>query len=36
MSGNTLAYGEKMYKKEFCVLIKHCFLMGKNTIQTKE
>ena len=25
-----------MEKSEFCVLIKHCFLMGKNTVQTKQ
>ena len=25
-----------MKKSEFCVLIKHCFLMGKNTVQTKQ
>ncbi len=25
-----------MEKSEFRVLIKHCFLMGKNTIKTKE
>lgn len=25
-----------MDQKEFRVLIKHCFLMGKNTVQTKE
>ena len=23
-------------KSEFCVLIKHCFLMGKNTVQAKQ
>ena len=23
-------------KSEFCVLLKHCFLMGKNTVQAKE
>jgi len=26
---------KKMDKKEFRVLIKHCYLMGKNTVQTK-
>ena len=25
-----------MEKSEFCVLIKHCFLMGKNTVQAKQ
>ena len=25
-----------MNKKEFRVLIKHCFLMGKNTVEAKQ
>ena len=25
-----------MEKSEFCVLIKHCFLMGKHTVQAKQ
>ena len=25
-----------MEKSEFCVLIKHCFLMGKNSVQAKQ
>lgn len=25
-----------MDKKQLCVLIKHCFLMGKNTIEAKQ
>ncbi|XP_067145300.1 protein GVQW3-like [Centruroides vittatus] len=25
-----------MDKKEFCVLIKHCFLMGKSTVEAKQ
>ena len=25
-----------MQKSEFCVLIKHCFLIGKNTVQAKQ
>ena len=25
-----------MEKSEFCALIKHCFLMGKNTVQAKQ
>ena len=25
-----------MEKSEFCVLIDHCFLMGKNTVQAKQ
>ena len=25
-----------MGKSEFCVLIKHCFLMGKNTVRAKQ
>ena len=25
-----------MDKKVFCVLIKHCFLMGKNTVEAKQ
>ena len=32
MSGATFAYREKMEKKEFRVLIKHCFLMKKKTL----
>ena len=25
-----------MEQSEFCLFIKHCFLMGKNTIQVKQ
>ena len=25
-----------MEKSEFCELIKHCFLIGKNTVQAKQ
>jgi hypothetical protein len=35
LSEATFVYCEKMDKKEFCVLLKHCFLPKKNTVETK-
>ena len=32
----TFVIFETMDKKEFRVLIKHCFLMGKNTVEAKK
>jgi hypothetical protein len=31
----TVVYSEKMDKKEFRVLMKHCFLAKKNTVEAK-
>jgi hypothetical protein len=33
MSEETFIYCEKMDKKEFRVLMKHCFLARKNTVE---
>ena len=35
-SGATFAFVYKMDKNEFCVLIQHCYLMGKNTVQAQQ
>lgn len=35
MSVATFVIRKKMDKKEFRVLIKYCFLKGKNTVETK-
>jgi hypothetical protein len=35
LSEATFVYCEKIHKKEFCVLIKHCFLAKKNTVEAK-
>jgi hypothetical protein len=35
LSEATFAYCEKMDKKEFRVLLKHCFLAKKNTVEAK-
>jgi hypothetical protein len=35
LSETTFVYCEKMDKKEFRVLMKHCFLAGKNTVEAK-
>jgi hypothetical protein len=35
VSKATFVYCEKMDKKEFHVLMKHCFLGKKNTVEAK-
>jgi hypothetical protein len=35
VSEATFVYCEKMDKKEFRVLMKHCFLVKKNTVEAK-
>ena len=35
-SDTTFAFVYKMDKNEFRVLIKHCYLMGKNTVQAQQ
>ena len=36
ISDATFTFVQKMEKNEFRVLIKHCFLMGKNTVQAQQ
>jgi len=36
LCSSTFDIEQKMEKSEFRVLIKHCFLMKKNTVETKE
>ena len=35
-SDGTLAFVYKIDKKEFHVMIKHCYLMGTNTVQAQQ
>ena len=35
LSEATFGFEKKMEKKEFRVLIKYCFLKGKNTVEEK-